>query len=270
MRRIHRMLLIIGVFFCSAYQTKAAEPIRLTFAFQDVDNFPYEIGEGDAIDMQKPGISIELLQLIAQQLQIVIEYKRLPWKRCFLEMEKGTIDGVFSASFKPERLVSGVYPMQGDAPDATRRMYSTSYMLYVRTGTKIRWDGNAFAPPPQKIAAIRGYSIIGDLTAMGVTVEAVKDDYVALKWLRANMFDAAALLELSGDAVLAQYRDELGGIEKLAPPLKIRDYYLMLSHQRVEQSPELAENIWNTLKIVRESEEFQRIIERYGQEDRAE
>ncbi len=273
MRRIRQIwwgfwAFLIGM--CLTMPVYAAEPVTLVFAFQDVDNFPYEIGDGESIDPQKPGITIELLQLVAQRLHFTIEYKRLPWKRCFLEMQKGTVDGVFSASFKPERLEAGAYPMQAGEVDENRKTFSMTYTLYARAGTDIRWNGSAFATPPKKIAAIRGYSIVADLTNMGLTVEEVKDTYVALKWLKAEMFDAAALLELSGDAALTQYRDEFAGIEKVSPPLTTRDYYLMLSHQRVQQSPALAEDIWNAIKIVRESEEFQRIMLRYGKEERSE
>ena len=248
----------------------AEEPVKLVFVFQDVDNFPYEVGENETVNAQTPGLSIELLQLVAQRLQISFEFKRLPWKRCFIEMQKGTVDGVFSASFKPERLAFGAYPMQADAVDASRRIYTMSYMLYVPTGSALRWDGNAFAPPPKKIAVIRGYSVIDDLSKMGIPVEEVKNSYVALKWLNSGMFDAAALLELSGDAALAAHTDELSRIEKLPIPLITRDYYLMLSRQRIEQSPKLAEDIWNAMKVVRESEEFQRIVQQYGKEERSE
>lgn len=268
---MYRIAWRVFVFLLVARSAYAAEPANLVFAFQDVDNFPYEIGEGEEpIDMQKPGISIELLQSVAQRLHITIEFKRLPWKRCFIEMQKGSIDGIFSASFKPERLESGAYPMHAGAADPNRKIYTMSYMLYAPAGAAIRWDGSAFAPLPKKIAAIRGYSVIDDLKNMGIAVEEVKNAYVALKWLKTGTFEAAALLELAGDVALAAHRDELTNIVKLPQPLATRDYYLMLSHQLVRQSPQLAEDIWTTLRIVRESEEFQRSIRRYGTEERPE
>jgi len=271
MRYMCQMIVGLCGLFLGIYSGYAAEPEKLIFAFQDVDNFPYELGEGDdPIDTEKPGISIELLQLVAQRLQITIEFKRLPWKRCFIEMQKGEIDGVFSASFKPERVEFGAYPMQAETVDSSRKIYTMSYMLYAGTGADIGWDGKAFATPSKKIAVIRGYSVIDDLKNMGIAIEEVKNTYVALKWLKKGIFDAAALLELSGDAALTKYADELSGIEKLPLPLTTRDYYLMLSYQRVRQSPKLAEDIWNTMKAVRESEEFQQIIQRYGTEERSE
>lgn len=272
MRRLRKILwgMLVGASLSIACSGQATEPVKLVFVFQDVDNFPYEVGENETVNAQTPGLSIELLQLVAQRLQIFFEFKRLPWKRCFIELQKGTVDGVFSASFKPERLAFGAYPMQADAVDASRRIYTMSYMLYVPTGSALRWDGNAFAPPPKKIAVIRGYSVIDDLSKMGIPVEEVKNSYVALKWLNSGMFDAAALLELSGDAALAAHTDELSRIEKLPIPLITRDYYLMLSRQRIEQSPKLAEDIWNAMKVVRESEEFQRIVQQYGKEERSE
>ncbi|CAK0769620.1 hypothetical protein CCP4SC76_5210003 [Gammaproteobacteria bacterium] len=47
----------------------------------------------------------------------------LPWKRCLADLQEGKVDGAFPASFKPDRLAQGSYPMTGDQPDATRRLH---------------------------------------------------------------------------------------------------------------------------------------------------
>lgn len=245
----------------------AAEPVKLIFISEDIDNFPYETGDGETFLPERPGISVELLQRVAQRLHIEIEFKRFPWKRCFVELQQGRVTGLFSASFKPERMESGAYPMRGDALDESKRIYTSSYSLYALKGTAIRWDGATFASPPKNVGAMRGYSIVDDLKKMGIPVTETKDIYVAFKQLHNRNLDAVAALELAGDAMLAQYLNEFPAIQKIVPPLTSKHYYLMLSHQFIRQSPQLAEEIWNALADIRESAEFKRDMERYFQQE---
>ena len=244
----------------------AAEPVKLIFISEDIDNFPYETGNGETFLPERPGITVELLQRVAQRLHIEIEFKRFPWKRCFAELQQGRATGLFSASFKPERQEAGAYPMQGEQLDRTRRMYTSAYILYVLEGTAVQWDGATFLSPPKNIGAMRGYSIVDDLKKMGLSVTETKDIYVAFKQLHNGNLDAAAALELAADAILEQHRGEFPHIRKVALPLVNKDYYLMLSHQFIQKSPQLAEEIWNALREIRESEAFQRDMQHYFQE----
>lgn len=264
-RRWH-FAMVFSVILCVAALNSAAESPKLIFITEDIDNFPYENGNGEAILPERPGITVELLQRVAQRLRLDIEIQRLPWKRCFAELQQGRATGLFSASFKTERQEAGAYPMQGEQLDRTRRMYTSAYMLYVLEGTAVQWDGATFLSPPKNIGAMRGYSIVDDLKKMGLPVTETKDIYVAFKQLHNGNLDAAAALELAADAILEQHRGEFPHIRKVALPLVSKDYYLMLSHQFIQKSPQLAEEIWNALREIRESEAFQRDMQHYFQE----
>jgi len=49
------------------------------------------------------------------------------------------------------------------------------------------------------------------------------------------------------------------------PPLATKPYYLMLSHQFVGNHPEMAQQIWDTIKIIRETK-FNEIVLKYSDE----
>lgn len=262
-----RGVLIFLFWLALATPLTAAEPLKLRLVFQNADNFPYEVGDGETVNVGKPGIALEMLQLVAQKLDLTFEFQRLPWKRCFIELQRGQVDGLFSASFKPERMESGAYPMQAGVVDVGRRLYSTAYVLYAFTGTAVQWDGKVFTVPPQSVGAVSGYSIVADLTKMGVKVVEIRNTFVAFKNLHAQFFDAVAALELAGDAILKQHTAEWTNILKIAPPLKTVHYYLMLSQQFVQAHPALAEDIWNTSGVIRESDEFKHITEKYFQDE---
>ncbi len=57
------------------------------------------------------GLNVVLLDRVASALGLRFEYQRLPWKRCLDKLKANQVDGAFGASFKPERLEVGAYPM---------------------------------------------------------------------------------------------------------------------------------------------------------------
>ncbi|MBF0227897.1 MAG: hypothetical protein HQK76_20820 [Desulfobacterales bacterium] len=98
---------------------------KVTFGYEDQQNFPFYIGTGRDIDWNKPGISIELLKLLETKLDIEIDFVRMPWKRCQMDLKSGTLDGIFNASFKKERTEFGVYPMKNDKHDPSLRVINS-------------------------------------------------------------------------------------------------------------------------------------------------
>ena len=59
-----------------------------------------------------------------------------------------------------------------------------------------------------------------------------------------------------GDATLLTHREFNGRLEKLAPPLAEKPYYLILSHQFAAQNAALAQRIWDSVEAVRVSVEY--------------
>jgi len=111
------IVLAITLAFPSPAWTSAT---KLLLATDDTPGNPWIIGGGSQLSPQLPGIEIELYRLMAARLNLQLEMVRIPWKRCLSEVKQGRADGIFPASFKPERLSLGVYPMRNGKLDPSK------------------------------------------------------------------------------------------------------------------------------------------------------
>jgi polar amino acid transport system substrate-binding protein len=228
-----------------------AGPVEILVAYESTPLPPYYFG--DTVDIpEQPGIAVELLMLLDKQMpEIRITFRRAPWKRCLMELKIGRVNGIFPASFKPERREIGVYPTHNDQPDKTRALINLSYFLYALNDSPITWNGQQLVVDGT-IGAPTSYSIVGDLKKMGHNVDdgarTTKKNLIKLQHKRVM---AVAAQDVTADPLL-ESDNRFSDIVKLLPPLKTKPNYLMFSHQFVQQHPKLAERIWMTLKSVRE------------------
>lgn len=227
----------------------AAEVLRA--AYEDKPLPPFYMGAGVEIDPAAPGVSVELLREAAQAAGIDIQFERMPWTRCLKSLQRGEVDAIFNASFKEERLEAGVYPMVGGKPDPSRRITTLAYMLYRLKGGPVTWDGKTIGGlGDSPVGAQAGYSVVEDLTHMGVKPEEAADTLTNFKKLASNRIRAVAQLEASGDAALAG--GAFPSIEKVKQPLITKDYFLMFSHQYYGANKDAAERLWGKLAEIRD------------------
>lgn len=241
----------IAAAFAAAMIAPSAGAAELRVAYEDKSQFPNYVGDGPDVP-DRPGVSVELVRLAAESLGHQVRLQRWPWSRCLLLLKEGKVDGIFNSSFKTERLENGVYPMKDGKPDAARRITTISYSLYRRIGTPVTWNGKGFDGLTGTIGAPLGFSIVDDLTKLGVKVEPAPDTTLNLKKLQAGRLIGVAAQDITADQLLAG-----GGftdLEKVAPPIVQKDYFLMLSHQLVAADPVAAEQIWTRLGELRASE----------------
>lgn len=224
----------------------AGEVIRA--AYEDKSLPPYYMGDTTEVDPVNPGVSIELMREAAKAAGVEIEFIRMPWVRCQKSLQRGEVDAIFNASFKEDRLESGVYPMAGGKPDPVRRIATVSYALYKLKGSAVTWNGTAIGGLDGPVGAPAGYSVTQDLARLGVKTEEAADTTTNFKKLASKRIPAVATLDVSGDALLAEFPS----VEKLTPPLVAKDYFVMVSHQFYDSKRELAERLWTKLAEVRE------------------
>ncbi|MBF0205397.1 MAG: transporter substrate-binding domain-containing protein [Oligoflexia bacterium] len=227
----------------------------LTFVFEDKDNFPFELGEGSALATPHPGISIDILRMVGEKLNLQIDFRRSPWKRALeIELQNGNIDGLFSASYVKEREAFGIYPLIGQTPDEGKRLYTSSYVFYQAKGNNISWDGNTL-DFRETIYVPVGYSIADDLRKKGLKVAENNSPQQLMQQLALKRIKIAALLEDSGDFVMSSRPDIGKSVEKLSPPIKTKAYYVLFSHQFYAKNEGLALRIWDTIENIRMKEQ---------------
>ncbi len=236
---------------------------ELTFACEDQEDFPNVLGSSEKINPDKPGVAIEVLRLVEKKLNVKINIKRGPWKRILeIDLKTGVVDGVFTASYKPERDAFGAFPKKDGKIDETRRFASVTYSFYKLKNSQVNWDGTTLKNFTASIDAPRGYSIVDDLKKKGYNVEESASTNLGFKKLIANRVSLVAALETTGDHFLSKTSEFNSKIEKVNPPIISKAYYFMLSNQLAQKDPVFAEKFWNAIKEIREKE-FKIIIEKY-------
>lgn len=239
----------LGMSLAALLAHAADKPATVKLCYENEDFYPWVL-------KSKPGLNIILINAVEQKLGVKFELLGLPWKRCQDEMMNGVVDGLFSASFKTERMEIGTYPMVGAKPDESKALMRDGYTLYRLKGGNVQWDGKKLIASGA-IGAQPGYSIVDQLKALGAKVDdgtRTSDDN--MRKLIAGRVDAVALMSLEGENSLATNPEFAAKIEKVSPPLVDKPYYLMLSKQFVAKYGDFSKEIWNTAAQVRDSAEF--------------
>ena len=229
---------------------------HLNFCYEDQDSYPWVLKNGT-------GLNIEHLTLVAKKLNINTKLIPMPWNRCLEELRRGEMDGAFAASFKTERIEFGYYPTKNRKLDGkiddSKRLHTNQYSLYVLKGeNKVKWDGKN----------ISGLSTVGSLTGYSINEFFVKknirvDDGTRLpisilEKLLNKRFIAIALQDNRADYLINSDLNLKNKVLKLVPPLEKKSYFLMISKKFMEEDTVLANKIWDMIKEVRESKEFQK------------
>ena len=229
-------------------------PTVLQLCAEDENSYPWLLRDGT-------GLNMLMMRLLGQRLGLRLEVTLLPWRRCLLSLQEGSVDGAFKASFQPERLKIGRYPMRGDQVDPERAMLEESYHLYRRKGSAVSWDGRQITQLEGAVGAQAGFSVVAWLRQQDVPTEAsAKAPDSILAMLQRGRLGAAALQTSQGDYALSRIPQFAAQIERHGPPLVSKPYYLLLSHAFVKRHPALAERIWDGVAAVRESAEYRQAL----------
>lgn len=239
-----------------------AQPVEFRVGYEDKDNYDHT-GSGSVVP-ENPGVMVELVKMLETRVpNLRIVFSRKPWARCLAELEVGAVDGIFSSSFKTERMRIGVYPMRDGKDDRRYRIDTKSYSVYTLGDSPLQWDVSRLGGLPQGLIALRGYAIVDDLKTMGVVVNEVNSPEDAFRMVLAGRVDGFAHLSDFGDYLLKKNPGgEFDRIVKLTPPIVTKDYYLQVSHQFNVRHPELVTRIWRALGELRQAES-DRLVAKY-------
>lgn len=253
------LLLCVLVFILPA----TAEMKKITFVCEDKEDFPVLMGNSSELAKTKPGVAVEILNMVEKKLGVVIEIKRVPWKRALeIELKNNNADGLFTASYKKEREEFGSFPMKDGQIDKNRKFSNVTYVFYRQKNTSVDYDGTVLNNLKGKIGAPRGYSIVEDLQKKGYAVDESGSTQTDLLKLAKGRIGAVAALELTGDYILKTNPDLNKAVEKISTPISTKGYYFMLSHQFVKDNPELSQRIWTEIAAT-SSKEYQNLVKKY-------
>ena len=245
----------------SSFSFLAHAETVFTVAFEDKAQFPYYMGNSSTVLADKPGATVELIKRLESKIpDLKVVFQRCPVKRCLNDLETGAVDALFNLSFKESRLKMGAYPWKDGSVDIDRKLTTIKYSFYKKKGTDFDWDGKNVSGTVKKIGAPAGYSIVGDLEKMGLTVSEASSTERNMKKLAAGRVSAVALQDTKGDIIIKE--PKFSGIEKVETPIKAKPYYLVISNQFKAKDAAMADNIWTTLAELNK-QEFDKISEKY-------
>ena len=252
-----------ALLFCAGACGALAAETVVRLSFETKESPPRYLGEGTTIPKDRPGLTIELLRLVEKRTGVRFELQRVPWARSLYLLETNQVDGVFHMSYLPERTRFVAYPMKDGQPDRARSIFTQSYYLYARKGSRMTWDGQKLSAEGP-IGTTRGYSVARRLEELGARVEQENDLPGSLRKVLAGRLDAYAELENMAAGVLARHPDEMREIVKLTPALRTEPYYLVLSKGFQARDPALAERIWDAIAEARLTPQYLELEKKYG------
>lgn len=259
------ILVAAFILLCPLIPCTLATTLRL--ATDDTPGNPWIIGGGAQFDKTLPGIEIELYRLMAARLGLKLNLFRLPWKRCLSELKQGRLDGIFPASFKPERLAFGVYPMKNGRVDPLRKSRDSAYYLYTGKTAPLAWDGNRFVNlhlmRRKTIGVPLGWSIVSDLRSMEIDLLEKPRPEDLLEILNRGGLAGIVCLDTVIDTYLVQRPNQFIGIRKNQPAVAEKAYYLMLSHPFFSRHPVLSEKIWDAIAAIQNEPTYKAVMEHY-------
>jgi polar amino acid transport system substrate-binding protein len=216
-----------------------------TLCFEDRDILPWRTRTGT-------GRNIDLLEAASRQTGLRFRYVALPWRRCQSEVASGAIDGLFAISHSAEREWLWVYP-RGEPDRTTFRMFQDGYVLVHRAGDTVAVVEGRVVGVKGRIGAQPGYSVVADLLRQGVEVdEGSPEPARIVRKLAEGRIGAAALGMSAWRDLQAQAEHPAGDVDLVAQPLFIKDYHLVISHQRYARSPQAALALWSAIAEQRE------------------
>ena len=262
--RLFAVLATIAAMTVADGAARADTPVRVRVVYEPRANPPRMLGVGTAIDWEKPGLTLELLRLVGARTGVEFVYERMPWKRALFLIETNEADGVFHTSFVPERMNVMAYPMKAGQPDVERAVFVQSNVLYKRAGTPVAWDGSVLTGADVPVGATSSYSVVSDLTRLGVPIEEANTLEQSLDKLLSGRIAAYAGLETMTDSVLASNPSKYGKLVKIMPPLITKPYYLTFSRGFYTEHRDVVERIWDAIAAVNASDAFAAIVRRYA------
>jgi len=224
-------------------------PLAIKFCYQNKELFPNYMGEKSSKLADNPGINIELVDKIALNLNLNIQYVRYSWNRCLAHLKAGRVDSLI-ASYNTDRAEYAVYPVTDNGLDIEKRINTLAYYMYHTAGSPV-WNSEGLIDSNTMVAAPLGYSVVKALRDRGINVVEAGSPEDTLKLLVHKRVDAIAAPGTTADALIRADITRFGDIKKDPTPITQRPYFIVFSQKFSGLNPELTKAIWQQTSSVR-------------------
>ena len=241
------LLMLVGYTF--AEETMNDKSLTIV---RSIDNWgPNEfMGE----DGKPTGFHIDLIKMAAAQQNINVKFVSMPWQRALKTIEKGEADAISYTIFSPERTNYLIY----EAGNAIS--IGSTRFAYLK-GNNFNYDGTLESIKDRKIGVIRGYSYGDKFDRNKLTnlINVNTEEQLLLMLLRKRV----DLILVNIDHLKYKYShlDEFSQVTSMDVASDSYDIYLAFSKKRGHE--ELAKQFANIIPKIRNSAEYQKIVQSY-------
>ncbi|MCV2358279.1 transporter substrate-binding domain-containing protein [Paucibacter sp. TC2R-5] len=225
-------------------------PVKL--CFEDSSVYPWITGDDK-------GLALLQLTLVEKELGLKIEYSRLPWRRCLLEVQTGRIHAAIAASYNSERASWGSYPLNVDGSlNREQRMHTDSFHVFRRIDSPVRWLNQRFENiAGQPVGVQLGYSVGRNIEELGYPVKSARSAEDLLRMLEVGVLQVVVLQRYEAQRLL-KARPELHTLlVEDGPPVKVADQYLLFNGQFHAGNEALVKSVWAAIERARKSKKYQ-------------
>jgi len=244
-----------------------------TFTIVGEEFAPFEFKQGTEV----VGIDVDIARHILNKLGIEPEFKILPWKRAWSQVEEGEVEAVFTTSRKDKRKPFVIYPKED--------MWVSDFVFFVKSDKRTKkFDGfNSAVQNKLKVGIIPGNSyhssfwsafpykdgsttFLGDLDKsenLNTQLKQAKDLESNLKKLAKGRIDLVI-----ADRTVGQYTAKLHGISDqisfYEKPLYGKGYPMpFVKNSKYPKLSEIAEKYEAELKAIKKSGEYEIIMNKW-------
>lgn len=236
----------------------------LTVCYEDTSNPPFYFGSRNK-NPKLPGVTVELIELAAQEQGLAVNFIPMQWKSCLAAMTDNTVDAAFDFSYKTKRESFAVYPYKADKLDEERYLHELAYYLFTLQDSALEWDGNKLSDGKAKLAAVAGYSIVSDLRGDGYSVEEGLNQRSNLESLVRGEVDGLAQFASITQSVIKKRPRRYANVKQHALPLRSKLYYLVFAKKFHTQRKNTAEAIWDNIAKMNADGTVAKLTEKYAE-----
>lgn len=202
---------------------------------------------------QPTGICVDIINQVAQAMNISVRYESYPWKRLLKHGKEGKVDAVMPLFKTDEREQFLAFPETGLIDEANRFFTSSS--------NSIKYSGKLTDVVNHKIGVIDNYSYGKNFDNTDFTNKTIVQDPKQLILLVQRKRIELGLGNSKVISYLAKKMDAADEIHFLSPPVTISQLFIGFSKKRVDK--DFVNQFNKQLQKLKTSKKYAEIIQAY-------
>lgn len=202
---------------------------------------------------QPTGICIDIVNQVAQSMNISVQYSSYPWKRMLNYGKEGKVDAIMPLFKTDERKQFLLFPETG--------LIDESNNFFTSSASPIKYSGKLAGVINRKIGVVDKFSYGEEFDNTRFTDKTVVNDFEQLIQLVQHKRIELGIGNSNVVTYFAKKMNAADEIHFLSPPVTTSPLFLGFSKKRVEQ--DFVDQFNKQLQKLKESEAYSEIIQAY-------